>query len=116
MRPRRMFAAALLVVLLTACSQGTLLTTGQSLDAMGQQFLTLGTQIKAARAAGSISDADYQQWVLFVPQFKVGYAQAESAWQTAYKAGDLNAPGATVDLVIALKNQLVNFLLLGVKP
>ena len=116
MKLRRISVSVLLVVLLAACSQGTLLTTGQSLDALGQQFLTLGTQLKAAKAAGSISDADYQRWTTFVPQFKVGYAQAESAWQAAYKAGDLNAPGLAVDLVITLKNQLVGFLLLGVKP
>jgi hypothetical protein len=118
MKPRYRSTIYLIAVVwvLTACSAGNLLTTGQSIDALGQQFLTVGNQIRAAKAAGSISDADYAKWTGFVAQFKVGFPQAETAWQTAYKAGDLNAPGATVDLVITLKNQLVDFLLLGVKP
>lgn len=114
-----------LVLALAACaqSQGTLLATGQTLDALGQQFVTLGGQLKAAKAAGQVSDQDYAKWVGFVPQFKIGFAQAEQAWQTAYKAGQKDAPQSTIDLITGLKDQLVTFLLMqsasatkGVKP
>lgn len=116
MRRMRRTPVLLVLVLLVACTTGNLAATGQSLDALGQQFLTVGTQLKTAHATGQVTDAQYAKWVAFVPNFKVGFSQANQAWQTANKAGDLNAPGATVDLILALKNQLLQFALGGVTP
>jgi len=115
-RVRSLVFLVVLALALVACSQGTLLTTGTTLDALGKQFLETGTQLKAAKAQGTISEADYQKWAGFVPLFKKGFAEANKAWQTANAAGQKDAPQSILDLIAGLKNQLVEFLLLGVKP
>jgi len=100
-----------ILLVLTACAALTITKSAETLSAVGEQFLASAKTVDDAYRAKLISEADYQKWRAFVPQFKLAYAQAAQALETARVAGEVTTPQQTADLIRRLKDQLLTFLL-----
>lgn len=74
---------------LSACTHDqALIVTGESLDALGQQFAELGPAMNEARQAGTISADTYAGWRAFGRKFQATYPLACNLWRAADAAKD----------------------------
>lgn len=114
MRPRLFWQRCgilFLVLALAGCASLTVTKSAETLNAVGESFLSSAQQIDAAYKAKIIPEADYQRWREFVPKFRLAFTQADQALRTARAAGDVTTPQQTADLILALKNQLLTLVL-----
>ena len=82
-------ACAFMVASLGSCTHDqALIVTGESLDALGQQFASTGAAMNEARAAGTISADTYAGWRTFGRKFQAAYPLACSLWRAADAAKD----------------------------
>ena len=112
---------------MAACSGLTLTKSAENLSAVGEQFVASGKQLDDAYRAKIITEKDYQIWRAFAPNFRLGYSQATQALDSACIAagakvdpdgkidctevGGVTTPQKTAQLIVVLKNQLLNLLL-----
>ncbi len=99
-------AMLVLCVGLAACSLNTWRLSGETLDAVGQQFLSTGKMYDQLFEQGSISAADYRPWAVFAERFKLVYEPAVKSWlaaQTQQEKGD------AAKVILAVKNELLSF-------
>ncbi len=106
---RRRSAPAMLVLVLStavACNLSTWRMSGETLDAVGQQFLATGKLYDQLFEQGSISAADYRPWAQFAEKFKVVYEPAVKSWLAAQSQQE---KGDAADAILAVKNELLSF-------
>lgn len=104
---KRLSVSFVCLLLLVACATKTqtLVVTGETLDAVGKQFVTTGQLYDQLLATNKITGDDYRVWANFAKTFKVVYPQAVQAWKTGKSTDD------TLQLLLNLKSQLLQFYL-----
>lgn len=115
MRPLRISSALLVVLLLLAsCATATktLLVTGESLDQLGKQFVSVGKQWNSLYDAKAITADQYKEWATFAVWFKAAYPEAVSLWKTARATNDTAATAAIEDSIGKMAAELTR---LGLK-
>jgi len=105
------FGPLFLILALAGCATLTVTKSAETLSALAEQFVASAKQIDGAYQAKLITEADYQKWRAFVPKFKLAFAQAEQALQTARAAGEVTTPQQTADMIRQVKDQLLTLLL-----
>ena len=105
---KRRASPALLVLCLgvAACSLSSWRISGETLDAVGKQFLATGKIYDQLFEQGSISAADYRPWAVFAEKFKTVYEPIVKSWLAAQSVQE---KGDAADAVLAIKNELLSF-------
>jgi len=98
--------AVLLVALLIVGCANPLLQSGETLEAIGQQFLQTGQLYDGLLDQGLITKDQYKPWATFATHFKFAYPQAVATWRAAKAANDRESVDKAAEVILALKNQL----------
>jgi len=111
--------ALVLAFTLTACAGSSLLGWGETLDALGKQFVVTTKMYNSLHDSNLITDEEYRQYAEFARTFKVFYPQAVDAWSAFAEceiAGriDCGSTQEVTSLILNLKTQLLNFYLAGI--
>lgn len=99
-----------ILMLFVSCSgsQSTVLVTGETLDALGKQYLETAQLFDRLFAAKRISSQEYARWSAFAKQFPISYRAAVAAWKSGQEQ-------QSADTMLALKNQLRDFLIFALE-
>lgn len=111
LRITNLFAALLLVLVLASATGGcatsdksrSLVITGETLDAVGQQFVQTGRLYDRLLDAEKITKDEYRDWANYAKRFQLIYPEAVQAWTAGRSTDD------TIDLILRLKSQLLEF-------
>ncbi len=94
-----------------------LLITGESLDAVGQQFIETGAAMNAALEAKVITPPTYARWAVFARKFKQSFPLARHLWEAAADARDEKLQAQATAVVAQMVLDLGGYAaLVGVKP
>ena len=117
MRQLRSLPLVILVLLLAACTLSKqFVLSGESLDALGQQFVQTGKLYDQLLENKSITVEDYRAWATFAKRFQAVYPPLVVAWRMAAASESPAAETKKIeDAIISLKNQLVSFYLSAAK-
>lgn len=99
----------LLAVAVAACTTTSLLVTGETLDALGQQFLETGKVFDALYEQRTITAKDYVAWAEFAKSFKAYYPQAVGLWKAAKASKDKEGLDQAESIIRHLRTQLLVF-------
>lgn len=112
MRRRRLSTISLIILLalgVAACTTASLLVTGETLDALGQQFVETGKVFDALYEQRTITAKDYQAWADFAKSFKAYYPQAIGLWKAAKASKDQEGLAQAESIIRHLRTQLLLF-------
>lgn len=121
----RTSALALVVLLAVACATGApprdpLVLTGETIEAVGKKFLETATLYDTLYRAKKVTEADYDRWRAFVPEFQKGYATAFRTWTEAVRTKDAGSAQRAAAIVDSLRVQILELALgvsvTGAKP
>lgn len=101
-------AMLVLCIGLAACNVAHWKLSGETLDAVGQQFLATGKMFDTLIVEGKITPAEYRAWAVFAEKFKLIYEPPVKSWLAAKTAAE---KGDAADAVLAVKNELLAFYL-----
>lgn len=114
-RLRRVLLALLLGAAVAGCAalggDRTLLVTGETLDAVGQQFVRTGQLYNRLLDEKLISEEQYREWARFAKRFQVAYPVAVDLWKEARVSTSVEDERRALEVVLTLKNQLLTFVL-----
>jgi hypothetical protein len=97
-----------LLALVASCTSTTqgLLVSGESLKAVGTQFVAAGPAFVTGCQAGTIKPVDCQTFKAFGEKFKQEYPLAISLWQAAVNANDAAAAKNAAAVIMSLATDL----------
>jgi len=84
-----------------------LVTSGETLDAVGKQFVSVSAMYKVGCDSGRIKPADCTAYRKFGEKFKVSYPLAVSLWESARAANDSASEKAARDAILQLSTELI---------
>lgn len=108
-------AASLMAILLLAgcagmTAQKGLIVTGESLKAVGNQFVDVAATFKeGCDVTKTIGQPDCQRFAIFGAKFKSAYPVAVQLWERARAAGDAATQDESEKLVRQLARELSSF-------
>lgn len=83
-----------------------LFVAGVSLEAVGNQFVSVSTQVTAGCAAKAIREDSCEKYRVFGEHFKKAYPVAVELWKSAKAAGDKAAVAKAEEVIIQLSEDL----------
>lgn len=75
----------------TADRTKALLAFGETLDAAGNTFVSVGKIYNSSLDAGLVTPENYAKWAAFAKTFQPAYPQAVQAWRLARQGNNLNS-------------------------
>lgn len=112
----RQILMLLLMVLAVACSSvKPFVISGESLDAIGKQFVTVGNLYNSMLSTQQITPEQYRPWATFAKKFQQTYPSSVAAWKKARIANDQIAENKVSEAITLLTAQLQEFALLALR-
>lgn len=102
---KRLIGLCLLLLMVAGCAS-TLIRSGETLDALGRQFVTVGNHWNMLLETKQITPAQYEEWAGFARQFQQAYPLAMEAWKAARASGDAAAENRMSDAITLLAARL----------
>lgn len=107
---RFMLPLLLLFVAAPACTHtDRLIVAGESIDAIGDEFIVAWEAMNKGYTEGKIDKATYDKWGEFAPRGRAAYHEAASAWRAARKVGDAVAEKKWLDAALTIGAELAKF-------
>ncbi len=111
-RPRRLAVVGLVLLLAAACATSAgrpdpLVLTGEALQAVGRTFLETAQLYDGLYRARKVTEAQYDAWRAFVPQFQQAHQAAFTTWRIAVGTKDRAAADQIQALVDNLRLQVL---------
>ena len=108
---RRLAAQRLIVLLvallLAACATSTgFIVSGESLDAAGKAFVTIGQSYNRELDAKRITPEQYRDWAVFAKKFQTSYGPAVQLWKSAVAVNDVALTKQTDAIIVSLVSEL----------
>lgn len=104
---RRRLLRLLPLLMLVACKHvDPYIATGESLKALGQDFIAAGAAMNDLATSHAITPEQYTTWARFATKFKPSYALAVRTWTFATSEKDKQD---VQDIIIDLSGQLASF-------
>lgn len=106
--PSRSIAFTLvLVVLLAACATSTtFIVSGESLDAAGKAFVTVGNAYNKGLDAKTVTVEQYKAWAAFATKFKAGYPASVQLWKSAIAVNDTALTKKADAVIVSLVSEM----------
>jgi len=100
-----------LVLVLAGCAGAKgvytgLVTSGETLNAVGKQFVSISALYKAGCDSGQIKPAECAAYRKFGEKFKLSYPIAVALWESARAANDAASEKAARDAILQLSTEL----------
>jgi len=105
----------ILVLLLAGCATTSLVRTGETIDAIGKQFVATAAMYNQFYDAGLVTKEEYRTWAAFATRFKVFYPQLVDSWMIFADKPDAAGAAEISQQISTLKNQLLVFYLVAVQ-
>jgi len=112
---RKIANVVLLTFVLAACATTSLVQTGETIDAIGKQFVATAQMYNTYHDAGLVTDAEYRTWATFARRFKVFYPQLVDTWMIFADKPDAAGAAEISQQINTLKNQLLVFYLTAIQ-
>ena len=103
---KRLLGGGLVLILLTTGCASTLIRSGETLDAIGRQFVTIGNHWNMLLETKQITPAQYEEWAVFARGFQKAYPLAVEAWKAARMTGDKAAEDRMGEAITLLATKL----------
>lgn len=104
---RKLIAVSLLIM---SCSTMTgFVASGETLDALGHQFVETNQLMAQAVQIRAIMPEDYRAWRTFGHRFQELYPLAVAMWEGARKVNDAVTEGKMAGLIAELAAELTKF-------
>lgn len=98
---------------LASCThEQAIVVTGESLDALGRQFVATNDAMTKARLAGAVTADGYAQWRTFGRKFQAAYPLALDLWRAADASGDERLQAQAAAMLAALGADLSKWIAL----
>lgn len=88
----------------TITKDQVILEAGNTIDAVGKQFIATYNLYNALYGAGKMPEEQYRKWVSWASDFQVSYALAVRSFKVATTEADAST---ALDKVLALKSELL---------
>lgn len=105
MRRCGVIGLAVILLLTTGCASA-LIRSGETLDAIGRQFVTVGNHWNMLLESKQITPAQYEEWAVFARDFQRAYPLAVDVWKAARMTGDKAAEDRMGEAITLLATKL----------
>jgi len=112
---RKVAIVVVLGVVLVGCATTSLVQTGETIDAIGKQFVATAKMYNTYYDAGLVTKDEYRTWAAFAKRFKVFYPQLVDTWMIFADAPDAKGAVEIAQQINTLKNQLLVFYLAAIQ-
>jgi len=112
---RKLAIVVVLGVVLSSCATTSLVQTGETLDAIGKQFVATAKIYNTYYDAGLVTKDQYRTWAEFATLFKVYYPRLVDSWMIFADAPDAKGAAEIAQQINTLKNQLLVFYLTAIQ-
>ena len=97
-----------LAVLMAACASSTgFIISGESLDATGKAFVTVGQAYNKGLDAKTVTPEQYRAWATFARKFQQAYPPAVQLWKSSVAVNDAALQKDSATLIASLVNELI---------
>ena len=95
------------VILLFGCATSTgFIISGESLDATGKAFVTVGQTYNRELDAKRVTPEQYRDWAVFAKKFQQAYPSAVQLWKSSVAVNDAALKKQSEALILGLVNEL----------
>jgi len=108
-------SALVLLAFLVGCATTSLVQTGETIDAIGKQFVATANMYNTYHDAGLVTDDEYRTWATFARRFKAFYPQLVDSWMIFADTPDAQGAVEISQQINTLKNQLLVFYLTAIQ-
>jgi len=112
---RKIAIVVVLGFVLSGCTTTSLVQTGETLDAIGKQFVATAQIYNTYYDAGLVTKEEYRTWAEFATLFKVYYPRLVDSWMIFADTPDAAGAAEIAQQINTLKNQLLVFYLTAVQ-
>jgi len=112
---RKIAIVVFLTFVLAGCATTSLVQTGETIDAIGKQFVATAQMYNTYHDAGLITDDEYRTWATFARRFKVFYPELVDSWMIFADKPDAAGAAEIAQQINTLKSQLLVFYLTAIQ-
>ena len=95
--------------------QSPYVTSGESLEVAGKEFVSTAALFDTGLANHSITVEQYRAWSAFGKRFQATYPVAVQLWKSSVAVGDSVTQGKVTDIITTIVVELAGFYAIAVK-